>query len=392
MAHDDRAGPMRLPRDVAVAGQHVDVVAQRLEVVGDVVARDVALVVQHRASSCWPSAADGSRSSSGSTTNGRRCSSCCSLAWAQHLPSPSFGTIAPDHLAVWPRSAPSWPGAALCVVVLACCGVDGVGRLDDLPGRSVSTIEFWIDACRPARSKRRLPNGVRSAARLRPPSGLDVYGAGPGGRQRRAFADRAVAVDALDLDGGADLVLQAWCCRARPGRNGNRRSACPFPGGCPAGGRASPVAAGGLAASSRLAWSLEVHGGHAALRWSTLRDHVALVVEQVALAVLLEHGAEDPAVAVEVGELGVPGLRVQVGARSPGTPGRTRVPRAAASSGLDICDWANSSAVGCFCLRGIHQLAVGFLVPPHEAEVAVHDVGAGVDVADDALAGRDAVA
>ena len=34
-------------------------------------------------------------------------------------------------------------------------------------------------------------------------------------------------------------------------------------------------------------------------------DHVALVVEQVALAVLLEDGAEHPAVAVEVGELRV---------------------------------------------------------------------------------------
>ena len=37
-------------------------------------------------------------------------------------------------------------------------------------------------------------------------------------------------------------------------------------------------------------------------------------------------------------------------------------------------------------LRRVHQLAVGLVVPPHEAQVAVHDVGAGMDVADDALA------
>ena len=76
---------------VAVAGQHEDVVAQRLEVVGDVVAGDVALVVQAAASSCWPAAADGSRSSSGSTTNGRRCSS-CSCWRGRSVVSPLRGT------------------------------------------------------------------------------------------------------------------------------------------------------------------------------------------------------------------------------------------------------------------------------------------------------------
>ncbi len=40
-------------------------------------------------------------------------------------------------------------------------------------------------------------------------------------------------------------------------------------------------------------------------------------------------------------------------------------------------------------LLGIHQLAVGLVVPPHVAEVAVEDVRTGVNVADHALAGRD---
>ena len=42
-----------------------------------------------------------------------------------------------------------------------------------------------------------------------------------------------------------------------------------------------------------------------------------------------------------------------------------------------------------FLLGRIHQLAVGLLVPPHEAGVRIQHVRAGVDVADDALAGRD---
>src|SRR5439155_14178622 len=44
-----------------------------------------------------------------------------------------------------------------------------------------------------------------------------------------------------------------------------------------------------------------------------------------------------------------------------------------------------------FLIFGIDQFAVGLLVPPHEAEIAVHDVGSRMDVADDALAAGDAL-
>ena len=49
----------------------------------------------------------------------------------------------------------------------------------------------------------------------------------------------------------------------------------------------------------------------------------------------------------------------------------------------------NSSAVGYFCSFGIHQLAVGFLIPPHVTCVGIEHIRAGMNVADDALAGRD---
>lgn len=42
-----------------------------------------------------------------------------------------------------------------------------------------------------------------------------------------------------------------------------------------------------------------------------------------------------------------------------------------------------------FFFAGVHEPRVGFEVPPHEAEVAVHDSGTGVNVADDALAAGD---
>ena len=51
------------------------------------------------------------------------------------------------------------------------------------------------------------------------------------------------------------------------------------------------------------------HGGLELFGGDVL-DYVARVIEQMALAVLLVDGAENPAVAVEIGELGVFGLAV----------------------------------------------------------------------------------
>ena len=88
------------------------------------------------------------------------------------------------------------------------------------------------------------------------------------------------------------------------------------------------------------------------------------------MPVLLEDGAEDPAVAVEVGELRVPRLRVQIGDALEelrvGPVARAPRPRRGSTSS----SWVNSSAVGCFLPRRVHQFAVGLFVPPHVAGVA----------------------
>ena len=60
----------------AIHAQHVDVVAQHLEVVGGVVARGQPFVVQHRHLAVGRPSADGSRSNWWSRTSGRRSRSC----------------------------------------------------------------------------------------------------------------------------------------------------------------------------------------------------------------------------------------------------------------------------------------------------------------------------
>ena len=112
-------------------------------------------------------------------------------------------------------------------------------------------------------------------------------------------------------------------------------------------------------------------------------------VEQVALAIVLEDRAEHPAVAVEIGELRV--LELLVEFRRPDLFEKVeidQIPRAAAASGFASQDLI-ALLVGRIVLLGrIHVLAVGFVVPPDVAEIRRDHVGAGMDVADDALAGR----
>ena len=186
----------------------------------------------------------------------------------------------------------------------------------------------------PRRSKRRLPKrraqGREIAAVFARFGRRRCRTPGRWSQERRALAGRAVAVDALDLDGRADFAVelgvavdvldemaidavhpflevdveqvhgQAVAIRARTVERGllGRR--------------------GVARAIALLELSRQCDGGHQR-RGTFIGDGLAAVIEQVAVPVFLEDRPEDPAVAVEIGELGVSCLRVQVGDAARGT-------------------------------------------------------------------------
>ncbi len=93
--------------------------------------------------------------------------------------------------------------------------------------------------------------------------------------------------------------------------------------------------------------------------------------------------------AVEVGELGMLQLRIKV--RDIGQEFRIR-PKTAGRRLIGVRHLRPNEIFGTepFLRLGIHQFAIGFFIPPHVAAVAVHHVGAGMHVANDALAGGNA--
>ena len=104
--------------------------------------------------------------------------------------------------------------------------------------------------------------------------------------------------------------------------------------------------------------------------------------------IFLEDGPKHPAVPVKVGELGRPQGRIEIG----DVREEFRIGPVAPRGGFVGIAHRNpgqflSRMLATF--RGIHQLPFGFLIPPHVPEVTVHHRGAGVDMADDALARRD---
>ncbi len=132
-----------------------------------------------------------------------------------------------------------------------------------------------------------------------------------GGDQRGPALDRAVAIGAVHLDGVARLAVELAVAVAVLGE----------------------VAVDAVHAFFQMD-VLQLHGLLQLLLVGE-RDDVAVLVEQIAVAVLLEDGAEDPAVAVEVGELRV--LQLAVELRRAGLLQERRSshrPRAAAPSGF----------------------------------------------------------
>ena len=109
-------------------------------------------------------------------------------------------------------------------------------------------------------------------------------------------------------------------------------------------------------------------------------------IEQIAFAILLEDGAEDPAVAVIIGELRVLELRIQFRdllqeIQVAPKPARGRRLRIALRRRC-----TSSSSVGFVLLLRIHEFAVGLLVPPGVTEIRIHEEIALVHVAVHALA------
>ena len=129
-----------------------------------------------------------------------------------------------------------------------------------------------------------------------------------------------------------------------------------------------------------------MHGLRELLRIVIL-DLVVVEIEQVALPIVFENRAEDPAVSVIIGELGVLKLRIQF---------RDLVeksfvaPKSARSGGLRIfhCRSDELSIRRIVLFLRIHQLAVRFLVPPGVTEIRVHEEISLMHVAVHALARR----
>ena len=117
-------------------------------------------------------------------------------------------------------------------------------------------------------------------------------------------------------------------------------------------------------------------------------DRLVLGIEQRAFAVVFEDGAIHPAVAMKVAELRLFQLGIQVGQVAqeigigpvPSQRSCFRIP------GKRSGRIRRRHSLG---LLGIHQVAVGLVVPPHVAQILKRVRGAGMDVADHALARRD---
>ena len=118
-----------------------------------------------------------------------------------------------------------------------------------------------------------------------------------------------------------------------------------------------------------------------------VRDFVVAQIEQIAFAIVLEDGAEDPAVAVIIGELRVLELRIQfrnLVEKLLVAPKTFRGRRLRIALGFD-----HQLVVGRVpLLLRIHEFAVRLLVPPGVTEIRIHEEIALMHVAVHALARR----
>ena len=186
----------------------------------------------------------------------------------------------------------------------------------------------------------------------------------PGSLQRRRLVDRAVAILALDFDRAHDFGLDVAVAVIVLGE----------------------VAVDALHADIDVD-RLQVHGLLPLVRIVVL-DDLAILVEQVALAVARIDAAEIPAVAVIVGELRVVQLRVE----QRDVAHEVDVAPLAADRRffrIAVEDLALLRVGRIFLLLRPHERRVGFVVPHRVADHRVDEHVRLMHVADHALAGRD---
>src|SRR5271157_4137127 len=182
-----------------------------------------------------------------------------------------------------------------------------------------------------------------------------------GSDERRVLLDRAVAIGAIELDGRARLAIQ-------------------------------------LAVAVAVLLEMAIDALHALLGVNVLQmdglpefirivggNDFAVGIEQIALTVTLVDGAENPAVAVKVGELRL--LELLIEFRAADLREKFRIRPEATHRGrlrIRLCRLVALLFGGMPLLSRIHILAVRFVVPPGVAEIGGLHVGSGMDVANHA--------
>ena len=331
---------------VAVAGEHEDVVAQRLEVVRRVVARHVAVVVELRhldvglLRQVAAEAARVPRRVAGDAAH-------VALLYARSCPLAGVGRPRP----CWSPSNAHGLGQVPPSRCSAAGRVDRVGRLHHFPAQVLLDHRVLEAPHRPSLrivSNRGLPNGVRSDSRFAPFAVGRRRVATPARWYAASHAASAVPWQSMHW---ISIAARTSCwSRVLPCTSCEKwqsTQCIPFSRwmsirwtGTPdlplellLGGDGRLHLVGCVLAYA--SFSPGSGSAIAACKSSAVAsgERRAVVVEQIALAVLLEDGAEDPAVAVEVGELraAICGFR---SVRLSRNSGSDQLPRAAASSGL----------------------------------------------------------
>ena len=379
---------------VAVTGEHEDVVAQRLEVVGDEVPRHVPLVVERRGLLVGPLrqvAAEAARVP-------RAVAGDAAHVFVGMGAAIGAGGAPPLHRPVLRH--PDGLGEGGEGVVVIALGIDRRLRLLDLPGQPLLDHRVLEDPV-PLNHEPTLAGRRAQIAEIAPPLRARSVGGRPARPQAGESVDGAVAIDAADLDRGAHLAVQPGVAvgvlnevavdAVHPLLHVDVEEM-----------DREPVALGGdllllgadflprlsCRAAVDLLDPLRHRHRRPQRRIAGIRDRLAAVIKHHPPAVMLEDRPVGPSVAVEIGELRV--LRAVVEVGEIGEELRIGEPvlrRRFVRVGERDVDRLFRGRIA--LLVRVDQIAVGFFVPPHVADVAVHHRRAGMDVADDALAGGD---